>query len=298
MKATWKSFVVVAALLAAAVQAASAQTPALAALERQHVLLGTTGACNNEFPGGPCTQTSTLFRINPTTGAVINEIGPVGFTVNGLAWDARSGTLYASTAIGDVVFHGLITIDPFTGAGTPVNPAAINFGLAGADSPIHSIAIDPFGQMVGWYDEFPPPVGVTDTFVRINKHTGVATEFPDTGLDSHQNGLAFQTFGIFSVLWNIDGLVVPKGTPTAPATQTAYVINPFTGKILTSRPISPPMMAALGDFNPVNLHYYGLEFQAFGPPTTFINVIDPVRGTARRLAQTVDGLHVLAFVKR
>jgi hypothetical protein len=290
MKATWKSLILIAAMLVAAVPIASAQTAAPAAAAPQPVLLGTTGVCNNDFPGGPCTQTSTLVQIDPRTGALIRTIGPVGFTVNGLAWDPRNGKLYASTAIGDVAFHGLITINPFTGAGTPVNANVHNFGLAGADSPIHSVVINPQGQMVAWYDEFPPGAG--DTFVTINKGTGIATEFNHPGgIDTHQNGLAFQAFGPLSVLWNIDGL---NGNP---ATQTAYVINPFNGNVLVSRPIAPPMMAALGDFNPVNFLYYGLEFTAFGPTTTFINVIDPIRGTAKRLAQTVDNLHVLAFVK-
>src|SRR6516225_3950178 len=79
-------------------------------------LIGTTGACNNVRPGGPCTQNSTLVLLDPTTGALIRTIGPVGFTVNGLAWDRTTKTLYATTAIGCGLagsvcpFHGLIKI--------------------------------------------------------------------------------------------------------------------------------------------------------------------------------------------
>jgi hypothetical protein len=294
MKATWKSLIAVAALLLGLASTASAQTAAAAAV-RQPVLLGTTGACHNQFPGGPCTQTSTLVQVNPATGALIREIGPVGYTVNGLVWDARSGKLYASTAIGDVTFHGLITIDPFTGQGTPVNPAATNFGLAGDPSPIHSITIDFLGNMVAWYDE-PPGPGVSDTFVRLNKRTGIATEFPSTGIDTNQNGLAFQTFGFISILWNIDS---PKADPvTGVVAQKAYVLNPLNGKPLITRPINPPMNAALGDFNPRTLQYYGLDFPP-GRNTPDVNlvVVDPVLGTARMIGPTVPELHVLAFVK-
>jgi hypothetical protein len=299
MKMTWKVRLLAVAILAAAAQTASAESVASTVGKVKPdpvpVLLGTTGACNNEFPGGPCRQTSTLVQIDPRTGALVRTIGPVGYTVNGLAWDARTGKLYASTAIGDVTFHGLITIDPFTGEGTPVNPAATNFGVPGAASPVHSIAIDLLGRMVGWYDEFPPPPGTTDSFVQINKHTGIAKEFPNTGLDSNQNGVAFQTFGPISVLWNIDSPKFVNGS----LVQHAYVLNPFDGKILASRPITPPTMAALGDFNPVNLLYYGLRFTAFDPtaPTSII-VIDPIKGTASVLGTTVQDLHVLAFVKR
>ena len=131
------------AILVTGIQASAQNLP-----PGQPILLGTTGACFNAFPGGPCTQTSTLVQLDPQTGALIREIGPVGYTVNGLAWDCtagncKAGTLYATTAVGDVSFHGLITIDPNTGAGTPVNASVINFGLTvdpgifGFSHPLH-----------------------------------------------------------------------------------------------------------------------------------------------------------------
>src|SRR6478736_8186016 len=146
MKTLWRSAILI-AILTAAVLVASAQTPP----PGQPVLLGTVGACNNLTQGGPCTQTSTLVQIDPSNGALVREIGPVGYTVNGLSWDATTDKLYATTAVGDVSFHGLITIDPNTGAGTPVNPSVVNFGLAPdprfVGSPIHSLAIDSNGHL-------------------------------------------------------------------------------------------------------------------------------------------------------
>jgi hypothetical protein len=294
MKALRRSVILAAAMLvilAAGVQEASA----VSFPGNSTILLGTTGACNNAFQGGPCTQTSTLVQLDPRTGGLMKEIGPVGFTVNGLAWDHKSGTLYASTAIGDVAFHGLITIDPKTGEGTPVDATVHNFGLGGSDSPIHSITIDNFGQMVGWYDEFPGADGlpVTDTFVRIDKETGVATEFSDTGIDTSANGLSF---GKFNLLWNID--TSRRQSPGAPLTQTAYLIDPSNGKPLLSRSLSPPTMAALGDFNPMNDLYYGLNFTPFDPTAkTFIVVVDLDKGTVTTLGQTFNNLHTLAFVR-
>ena len=200
-----------AAILGAGIQSASADK------KPKPILYGTTGRCNNDFPGGPCTETSTLVQLDPSTGALIREIGPVGYTVNGLAWDRKTHKLYASTAIGcgfDSVcpFHGLITINLKTGAGKPVNPGAPNFGLEvgsdGKESPIHSIAINSNGLMVGWYDEFngaAPAIPNNDTFVQINKKTGIATEFPDTGIDTSANGVSFDSNGF---LWNIDS---PRG---------------------------------------------------------------------------------------
>ena len=290
MKTLRRSMILTALILAASVQLASPQSLGPGQLNKASstspILLGTTGACNNVVPGGPCTQQSTLVQLDPQTGALIKTIGPVGFTVNGLAWDRTSGTLYASTAIGDVNFHGLITINTKKGTGTPVNRNAINFGLAGDPSPVHSITIDVFGHMVGWYDEFPPP----DTYVRIDQSTGVATEFPGTGINTSQNGVSF---GEFNLLWNIDA---PRTQLDGSVTQTAYILNPFDGKPLFSKRLNPPTAAALGDFHPGTNLYYGLNFPIPRSPETSIVVVDLLEGTVTPLGPTVDDLHTLAFI--
>lgn len=286
------TMILAAVILTAVIQQASAQSPPPlppGLFGKPPILLGTIGACNNISPGGPCTQTSTLVLLNPQTGALIKKIGPVGFTVNGLAWDRTSGKLYASTAIGDTKFHGLITINPFTGAGKPVDPTVVNFGLALPDSPVHSITIDVFGHMVGWYDENGP----SDTYVRINQHTGVATEFPNTGINTANNGVSF---GEFNLLWNID---TPRFNPvTHTITQTAYILNPFNGTPFASRLLSPPTSAALGDFHPGNNLYYGLNFDnEISPPRpTSIVTVDVLAGTITPLGPTVDDLHTITFV--
>jgi hypothetical protein len=227
-------------------------------------------------------------QIDPTTGALVKTIGPVGYTVNGLAWDPTTDKLYATTAVGDVSFHGLITIDPNTGQGTPVNPLAVNYGLD-ATSPVHSITIDSSGNAVGWYDEFGS--GVTDTFVTFDKSTGIATEFNNTGINTGQNGFAFAKHDL---LWNIDS---PKFVGGG-LTQTAYLLDPTNGHPVDERDVSPPTAAALGDFDPVGNQYYGLNFDTSTPGSgTFLVVINLKKGTVTTLGQTADGLHVIAFVK-
>lgn len=298
MKAFWRLITLVA--IAAALVAIGVQ-PAAAAVAPKPLLYGTTGACNNDFPGGPCTQNSSLVQIDPQTGAPIKVVGPVGYTVTGLAWDNLGQKMYASTAIGcgpDSVcpFHGLITIDLNTGAGTPVNSAVHNFGLDGAESPIHSISINGAGRMVAWYDEFGGP---TDTFVTIDKATGIATEHADTGIDTSANGLSFD---VNNLLWNIDTRRCAVFDPATGACkafgQTAYLINPKTGKPLSAVALTPPTMAALGDFNPFTNLYYGLKFNSFSTDPTFIEVVNLSTGTVTQLGRTIDGLHTLAFVKK
>lgn len=292
MKTLWRAVpiaILAAVILVGFVQQVSAAPPA-------PILLGTTGACFNNQQGSPCTQQSTLVQIDPKTGKLIKTIGPVGYTVNGLAWDTETRTLYATTAAGDVRFHGLIAIDIKTGAGTPVDPSVVNFGLAVDPrfngSPIHSITVGFFGQMVGWYDEFPPPVGITDTFVHIDKKTGVAREFTNTGIDTSQNGLSFSDLDL---LWNVDSPRFLPGETTL--TQTAYLINPFNGKPYFSKKLTPPTSAALGDFSPKDNLYYGLNFEPGSTHPAFLVVVNVLKGTVKTIGQTVDNLHVVAFVK-
>jgi hypothetical protein len=299
MKALYRSMMmgalVILAILAGVVQQASA----IGMPGKPGMLLGTTGACKSTTRNGPCTQASTLVQLNPKTGALIKEIGPVGYTVNGLAWDGTSGKLYATTASGcgpdsdACSFHGLITIDLKTGAGTPVDATVENFGLDPTESsPIHTISIDFFGNLVGWYTE--SPFGdVTDTFVRINKRTGIAKEFPDTGIRTLRHGLSFSEFNL---LWNIDGPQV--SVVDGSVTQTAHIINPFNGKPFYSRSLSPPTTAALGDFNPVNNLYYGINFDPFDSSAGYsIVLVNPRKGTVTPLGPTVEDLHTLTFVK-
>jgi hypothetical protein len=294
MKAFHRVTTIVFVLAILIATAAAQHVPAACTPVPAPVLYGTTGACNNVNQGGPCTLTSTLVELDPWTGALIRTIGQVGFTVNGLAWDPVTKKLFATTASGDVSFHGLITIDPKTGAGSPVDVRVVNFGLpidpGGSASPIHSISIDSRGNMVGWYDEF-GGAGVTDTFVRINKKSGVATEFTDTGINTAQNGVSFSDLDI---LWNIDA---PR-TQAGVTTQTAYLLNPSNGKAVLTRTLTPPTAAALGDFNPVTNLYYGLDFDAGVSHVSTIVLIDLSDGAVTTLSTTVDDLHTLAFANK
>ena len=136
-----------------------------------------------------------------------------------------------------------------------------------------------------------------DTFVSIDKNTGIATEFPDTGIDTSANGLSFD---LDNLLWNIDTsrCVFDPNPGLCPFTQTAYRLDPKTGKPLASVALTPPTQAALGDFNPFTNLYYGLDFSFGKNAPSFVEVVNLSTGTVTTLGPTVNGLHTLAFIKK
>ncbi len=273
MKTLFKLITLAAAILAFGLQPATADK-----------LLGTTGSGNTPSPF------SVLVEINQGNGKLKQTIGPVGYKVNGMAWDRASQTLYATTSVKDLNFHGLITINTSTGQGTPVNPAAVNFGLSGNTSPIMAITIDSHGQMVGWYQEFS---GTTDTFVTIDKLTGLATEFPDTGIEAARIGLSFNAV---DQLWLIDS---PVAGADGQLIQLVWLIDPSTGKPVLNGLLSPPTAAFLGDFSPSKHHYYGINKDPQGADPTRADLVEVniKKGKVRTVGPTVNDLHTITFVK-
>lgn len=220
------------------------------------ILYGTTGVGS---------AGSTLVKIDPDTGAV-SIIGAVGFSVNGLTWDASTGTLYGS-ARDDV---GLLRINTATGAGTLV---------AGSfDSPAGScssrnvlLAASSTGSLFGWCDPS------SDDLMSIDKVTGKATVVGDSGLGTGSHGLAFDN-GDTLYMHNYDGSYYTMNTATGSAT-----LQGSTG-----------LTAHHGDFNPDDNFYYGVA--GFG--SGVIDVLDLVGGTGlqKTLSTGFGDLHTLAFV--
>jgi hypothetical protein len=216
---------------------------------------------------GQSSTTSTLLELDPTTGAVISTIGPVGYVVNGMTWDATTGTLYASTGFNDPTFRGLITIDVTTGAGTPIGAA--NWGTGDI---VTNITTDSLGNMFGWTES-------SDNLVSIDKVTGVATVVGASGIGTGRNGLSFDGA---DVLWmvNSGGLTYTVDTVTGAATFTS----------------SLGVTAHHGDFESVTNLYYGLDQAGIGTVPNVV-VADLATNTiVTTLSPGVTDLHVLTFV--
>lgn len=126
---------------------------------------------------------TTLYKVNPATGARSETIGEIGFSVTGLAFDPTTGVLYGSTTSQDATEPGsLIRINTDTGAGTLVGAAGTRI-IAGCDTGTADITFTTDGTLYGWTE-------CSDDLVLINKTTGVGTVVGDSGFSSFGSGLA------------------------------------------------------------------------------------------------------------
>jgi hypothetical protein len=125
---------------------------------------------------------TTLYKVNPLTGARMETIGEIGFAVTGLAFDPTTGTLYGSTASNDATEPGsLIRINTDTGAGTLVGAAGTRI-ITGCSTGTADITFTTDGTLFGWTE-------CSDQLVQINKTTGVGTVI-GPGTPSRGSGLS------------------------------------------------------------------------------------------------------------
>jgi DNA-binding beta-propeller fold protein YncE len=242
-------------------QAALLATLSLWSLQALAALYGTIGA------GG---AGSTLVELNPATGAVIQTIGPVGYAVNGMTYDATTGTLYATTSTNDGSFaNGLITINMTTGAGTPVG--------TGAGQLVNVPSANSMGQLYGWTE-------ASDDPVLWNKAAGTVTVIGESGIGTGEQSLAFDNGDVLYFL-NYD--------------ENLYTINTTTGAATLVGPVSgiTTGYAHHGDFNPATNQLYAINQtnDSSTPNPRALYVIDITTQSVVATLPTVDNLHTLAF---
>jgi hypothetical protein len=224
-------------------------------------LIGAIGA-------GP--GTTTLVELDPVTGALISTIGNVGYRINGMTWDATTGTLWATTSNNDATFpDGLMTIDLTTGAGTPIG--------SGAGQLVNNPAANSAGQVYGWTESGDDPV-------IWNTAAGTITVLGDSGVSSYEHGVAFDNFDTL-YLFN-QGVDV-------------YTINTGDGSatLIGNVPVGGPGDAHHGDFHPVTNLYYGVDSLPEDGVTRNILVIDVGTLSVVNTIPTVDNLHMVTFVE-
>lgn len=209
---------------------------------------------------------SQLLTIDLTDGST-TVVGDIGYTVNGLTWDATTGTLYGSARADE----GLLTINTTTGAGSLVG--AFNSSASGCSSRNVLLAANAGGDLFGWCDPS------SDDLMSIDKGTGQATLIGESGLSTATHGMAFDALG--NLYLNQGGSIYTIDTTTGQATFVASNSSTYGHH---------------GDFNPDDGLYYGIgDFGASG----VISVWDLGVGNALQstIALDRDDVFTLAFEK-
>ncbi len=171
---------------------------------------------------GASGHAASLHRIDRSTGALIETIGPTGLNhVTGIDIHPMTGVLYGVTNIPD----RLIRIDPLTGAATVI-------GSTGVAIPDISFAAD--GTLYGWSES-------SDDLVRIDTTNGQALFIGECGCITRTTGLAFAS----------DGTLYMKNA------NTLNVISRTTGAILSSIPIPVHETANVLEFDERDVLYTG-----------------------------------------
>ncbi|MBS0413473.1 MAG: IPTL-CTERM sorting domain-containing protein [Proteobacteria bacterium] len=221
------------------------------------VLYGTTGA------GG---TPSTLVEVSPTDGSLVRTIGPVGYSVNGLTFDASTQTLYAITRQNDAGCpRGLLTINIATGAGT-----VVGCGPASGEGPA-LLTSNSSGELYSWLEPS------TDDLIRWNKSTGTySAPIGDSGLSTGEHTLAFDTSNTLYLLNN----------------GSLYTISTSSGAATLVR--SGMSVGHHGAFNPTSNRLYVIA--GTSDPRT-IRVLDVSTGAQDNEFAAPNGLHTLAFAR-
>jgi hypothetical protein len=233
------------------------------------LLYGANGAGN---------RPADLLVLDPSTGAVIRTVGPIGFGVTGLAIDPTTGTLYGVTGRSNDPGtapspHSLITINRTTGAGT----------LIGDDEGIGDVVADitftPDGTLFGWLEG-------EDSLATLNKATGESTVVGESGLDTYGSGIASNSSGVLyyagegtqGPLRTVDrstGLTTIVGNLTGSAPEPGVAALAFSGAGQLFGATTPSNNSALG--------------------STLIT-IDPATAAITASHPAIDRLDALVFV--
>jgi hypothetical protein len=231
-------------------------------------LFATTGGTGDSSKIAP---PSELWRVDPNSGAVTSA-GNTGFAITGLAQDPTTGILYAvSNNKSPIAPKTLLTINPATGAATPIGP----LGLIIAD-----ITFNSSGQLFGWSEE-------SDNLASIDKQTGVATEFAADELSTYGSASAFDINDTYWLLG--DG----EGEAESPNDEGLYwTIDTATGKATERGRFSPidanQSAISAGAFDCARTTLYA-TVNNYGEPPANLVTVDTATATLTNKGLTVTG---------
>lgn len=225
---------------------------------------------------------STLYILNPATGAVASTVGPIGFSITGLAYDPTTRVLYGSTGNGAASSkRSLVRIDTTTGAGTLIGPFNTN-------TPMADLTFGASGVLFGW-SGFQGKRGL----YTIDVATGAATFVgPNTGRGSFLdgNGLASDAAGnLFGGASDDAGSAALFSVNSTTAVSTFIAnLTPFVGEPAAS-------VSALAFDSTGTLFGVFLNINT-DPFASFLVTIDTTTGATTNRGQSVDRLDAIAFL--
>lgn len=235
-----------------------------AAQAQNERLFGAIGA-------GSSFSSSTLVELDPATGSVINTVGDAGYLINGLAWDAEAGVMYATTSANDSTApNRLATINLETAAVTIISASDVATDLG--DNAVPLLAIDSGGNLFGWLE------ASSDDLLLWNKADGTAAIVGDAGLSTATHSLSFNAADEL-LLINFDGNVYEIDTSTGGSTSVGSISG----------------IAHHGNFRPSNDLFYGID-DSYGNNPRNIVVLDMSTLNVVDTLPTADDLHVIEFV--
>jgi hypothetical protein len=239
---------------------------AVAAPAFAEVLYGADGAGGNP---------ANLYILNPATGAIVSTVGPIGFSVTGLAIHPTTGVLYGSTSRKSAASpHSLITINKTTGAGTLVGSF-----IVGSLETMADLTFTSDGTLYGWLEPS------SDDLYTINTATGAATLVGNSGLSTFGSGLAANAANV--LFYAGDGDTGPLRTISR-TTGLPTTVGTLNGS--TERSISAMAFNAAGTLYAVRLNDDGsasgvADLLTINTTTAAITILGP----------TVNALDAIVF---
>lgn len=211
-------------------------------------------------------RAADLVTIDPVTGSLLAAVGPLGLDgVSGLAVHPTTGVFYAAVATDSLSSKVLYTLDPATGAATPVGSAGLVVRDMAFDSSGTLYAVDPSDQLVvvdlatgaptviGKIDptQIDGGIGIafnssdelfvkdlSNSLLRVDPATAaVLSSLPLTAPDRLRNSLAFDAGDVlYSTIWPLFG--TGSGSRIATIDTTTGAVTLLSGTIPTSNSVT------------------------------------------------------------
>jgi hypothetical protein len=251
--------------------AAALVVAALIAMQAHPARAGGTGQILYGADGAGGNASTNLYVLDPTTGAIVTTVGPIGFAVTGLAVHPTTGILYGTTGNASPVEPGaLITIDTTTGAGTLVGQ------LVPGNETAADITFGSNGTLYGWLE------ANTDDLVTIDLTTGAATVVGDAGLSTAGAALAGSGNPLTLAGSGDGGLLHQIDTGTGAATPTVTLDGTTDTEISAS------------DFHSGGT-LFAVRLDTDPPRPAELVTINTTTGAITVIGSTVNRLDAIAF---